>query len=116
MADASELSEREAFGRKMCDVPEYPDVWVQFKTTGYPFKLRRQWEALNSDQSILSEIILPRITEWNFVDIGGAPVGLSSDLSCLDDVDDSLVAWLIRAFFTFWRSDLYAPRKNLSGQ
>ena len=30
-------------GYKQCDLPGWESVWVQFRTTGYPFRLRREW-------------------------------------------------------------------------
>jgi len=105
--DASE------FGMVACGLPDYPGVWVRFVTRGYPFSLRRQWEEAK-DSAVLS-IILPRITDWNMLDVDGNPLPLPPNErppTLLDNVDDAVVIWLIRAFWRFWRIDLTTPRKN----
>src|SRR3990167_692448 len=66
------------FGVVPCGLPDYADVWVRFKTSGYPFALRRQWEQANDDQAIYG-LVLPRIVAWNVRDVDGNPVELPAE-------------------------------------
>jgi len=111
--DASE------FGTVTCGLPEYADVWVRFRTSGYPFSLRKQWEQANDEGAL--DLILPRVVAWNLRDVDGLSVdlpegerqhALQERTLVFDNVDDALVVWMIRAFFMFWRRDLTGPRKN----
>ena len=114
MSDATELSGQE-FGRAVCDRPEYAGVWVQFKTTGYPRKLRREWDAANADATLA--IVLRYVIAWNVRDVDGADVALPDGerpAALMDNVDEAVIVWLIRAFARFWLVDLTAPRPNSS--
>ncbi len=104
MPDTSALAE---FGKKFCDVPGYTDCWVQFKTSGYPRKLRREWDAANVEQVL--EIIARYISAQNLRDIDGQLVSAGASL---DNVEDGVVAWTIRAFANFWLVELLSPRPN----
>ena len=102
------------FGTVYCHLPDYPGVWVRFATRGYPFRLRREWESASTDAALIG-IILPRVTAWNMPDVDGNPIPLPSGergIEILNDADDSLVVWLLRAFWRFWRIELPVPRKN----
>lgn len=110
---ASELSEH-PFGHKACDVPGHESVWVRFKTSGYPRKLRREWDA-TSDADGTWAIVMRYVTDWHLVDVDGAPVELPAGerpVTLVDNVEDAVVSWLMRAFTTFWLAELVAPRKN----
>ena len=103
------------FGTVYCHLPDYPGVWVRFATRGYPFSLRRTWDEVKGDDAVLS-IILPRVTAGNMLDVDGNPISLPPDgerpTTLLDNIDDTVVIWLIRAFWRFWRIELSVPRKN----
>ncbi len=102
------------FGLFHSDVPEYPDAWVQFKTHGYPFGLRAQWDATRSDKTVM-EIVLRYIDSWNLAGIDSQPIALPENdrpIEIIDAIDESLIGWLIRVFVQFWRRDLTEPRKN----
>ena len=102
----------ETFGHKVCDVPTYEHVWVEFKTSGYPRKLRREFDAANATETL--GIVLRYVAEWGMTDLAGQPVTHSPDVACLDDVEDAVVAWLVRTFVSFWLVELTAPRPNSS--
>ena len=102
----------ETFGLKTCDVPTYGHVWVQWKTSGYPRKLRREWDAANADATLA--IVLRYVASWSLTDLDGAAVPLVPETACLDNVEDAVVAWLVRAFVQFWLLELSAPRPNSS--
>ena len=112
---AGAWNEASEFGTVACNLPDYPGVWVRFATRGYPFSLRRTWEEASGDAAVLS-IILPRITVWNVADVDGQTIPLPQNgerpTALLDNVDDAVVIWMIRAFWRFWRIDLSVPRKN----
>jgi len=104
------------FGVLHCDRPEYPEVWVRFKTSGYPFKLRREWDNTESVSARLA-MIIPHIADWNLPDIIGQNVpldGAARDATLFDEIDDLLVMWIVFAFTRFWLYDLAMPRKNSS--
>ena len=98
------------FGRKFCDIPGYTDCWVQFKTSGYPRKLRREVDA--ADAAGVWAIIARYITASNIRDLDGAAVTLTPDIDCLDNVEDAVTFWINRAFYNFWLRELVAPRPN----
>lgn len=103
------------FGLMRCSYSGYESLWVRFRTHGYPFSLRRRWEE--ADDRATLEIVLEYVTEWNLPDVSGAPALLPDGLrsaALLDEVEDSLVIWLVRAFRQFWRVELTQPRKNSS--
>jgi hypothetical protein len=100
----------ETFGHKVCDVPGYEHVWCQFATSGYPRKLRREWDAADSDE--IQRIFLRYITAWHLTDVAGAVVENTREPACLDNVEDAVVVWLLRAFTLFWLKELTAPRPN----
>ena len=113
-ADAMAQPE-EAFGLYRCDIPEYPAVWVRFKTTGYPFKLRRQFDDSKNDRETML-LVLPRVEAWSVVDAEGVvmppPDECIAQPDRLDDIEEALLYWLVRVFYDFWRVKLILPRKN----
>ena len=99
-------------GRIECDAPGYEGVWVRFKTRGYPFKLRQEWRAAD-DVGALA-ILRRYIEDWSVTNMTGAPVLLSDDTALFDDVEETLIVWLIQSFARFWRETLPSARKNSS--
>lgn len=99
------------FGRKFCDIPGYTDCWVQFKTSGYPRKLRREWDAAKED-SVTWEIIARYIAAWNIKDIDGGAVQPSADYAVVDNLEDAVVVWIVKTFQRFWLVELLTPRPN----
>jgi len=61
------------FGYKTCDIESFP-FWVQFKTAGYPRKLRREWDSAGAEETIA--IVLRYVEAWSITDLDGAPVDL----------------------------------------
>jgi hypothetical protein len=104
------MSETEPFGHKTCDVPTYGHVWAQFRTSGYPRKLRREWDASGPDEMLA--IVLRYVADWHVTDLAGALVENSGAAACLDNVEDAVVAWLTRSFIGFWLHELAVPRPN----
>ena len=102
----------ESFNRKACEVAGFESLWVEFKTSGYPRKLRREWD--DADSNGVLGIIMRYVKDWNLTDIHGQPISLTPErpTSLLDNVEDSVVVWLIRAFQAFWLWELPQPRKN----
>ena len=103
---ASELSDA-AFGKKFCDVVGYSDCWVQFRTSGYPRKLRREWTDANPEQTW--DIVMRYVIDWNLRDLDGHILALTEDTG---NVEDAVYIWVIRAFAGFWLTELTAPRPN----
>ncbi len=114
-AVARAWDEASAFGLRHCPLPGYTDVWVQFKTSGYPFSLRRKWDEAKTDTATLA-IILPYVVAWNLTDVDGHPVELppagERSIQTVENIEDGLLMWLIREFNTFWFTELLTPRKN----
>ena len=106
------MSEPETFGLKHCDVPTYEHIWIQWKTSGYPRKLRREWVETGNDAAATFAIVLRYVQAWHMTDVTGAPVENTGDVACLDNVEDAVVSWLFRSFQGFWLIELPAPRPN----
>lgn len=98
-------------GKKVCTIPGYEAVWVQFATHGYPRKLRREWDESKGGDDTLA-IVLGKVTAWHLIDIDGQPVTALGDVRALDNVEDAVVVWLTRAFTEFWLRELTAPSPN----
>lgn len=98
------------FGTKQCDVPGYEDCWVSFRTSGYPRKLRREWDEAEVDERYAT--LLGYVSAWNLRDLAGAALENTRQPGCLDNVEDAVAVWLLRAFTTFWLVELPAPRPN----
>lgn len=110
MPEATELSVL-PFGRKTCDLAGYEACWVQFKTSGYPRKLRKEWDATTTADSVWS-IVGRYLADWHLVDLAGQAVPVATDLALLDDVEDALVTWVINTFSSFWLTEATVPRPN----
>lgn len=112
---AAEWAAVSEWGLYRCELPEQPAAWVQFKTTGYPFKLRRQWEEAKNDAEVLA-LVLPRVERWSITGANGEPLAdpqaCLADLHLLDELEEALLMWLTRCFWDFWRVKLLQPRKN----
>jgi hypothetical protein len=108
-------NEHSTFGVRHCPLPGLTDLWVKFKTSGYPFKLRKQWDAAKTDTATLA-VLLPYIVEWNLIDVDGQPVALPDvaerTVETVANIEDALLMWLIREFTVFWFTELLTPRKN----
>ena len=106
MADLEEL------GKVSCTLPGYESVWVRFKTRGYLFKLRQEWR--DTDDRGALEIISRYIVDTNFPSGNGQPLEFMEPRAAalFDDVEESLIVWLINAFVRFWRVELPSAPKN----
>ena len=104
----------EELGKKICNMPGYELVWVRFKTRGYPFKLRQEWR--DTDDRGALDIILRYVVDANIPNGKGTPVPLDAvtprTAVLLDDVEESLIVWLINTFVRFWRVELPSAPKN----
>lgn len=98
-------------GKKTCTLPGYEACWVQFKTSGYPRKLRREWDESKGGDDTLA-IVLRYVTAWHLTDLEGQPVTAIGDVRALDNVEDAVVSWLSRTFAEFWLRELTAPTPN----
>jgi len=114
-AVARAWDEASPFGVRHCPLPGYTDVWVKFKTSGYPFSLRRKWDEAKTDTATLG-LILPYVVEWNLTDVDGQAVDLPAagerSIETVANIEDALLMWLIREFSVFWFTELLTPRKN----
>ncbi len=114
-AVAHAWNEASEFGTRHCPLPGYTDRWVKFKTSGYPFGLRRKWDEAKTDAATLT-IALKYVAAWNLTGIDGQPVELPADgtrpIELVDNIEDALLMWLIRDFVLFWFTEVLAPRKN----
>lgn len=108
MTETQALAE---FGKKQCTVPGYESCWVRFKTSGYPHKLRREYDDAKTATAIWA-IVTRYVAEWQLTDLTGQPVPFAPELDAVDNVEDAVVSWLIRAFTDFWLRELLQPRPN----
>lgn len=104
------MTESLPLGKKVCSVAGYEECFVVFKTSGYPRKLRKEWDDSKGGDDTLA-IVLRYVTAWNITDLAGQSVA-PGDLRALDEVEDAVVAWLTRAFVDFWLRELTAPSPN----
>ena len=96
-----------------CDAPGFEGVWVRFKTRGYPFKLRQEWRDVDDVGAL--EILTRYIEEWSVPDTAGLQIIPLVELPArFDDVEETLIVWLIQSFARFWRETLPSARKNSS--
>lgn len=93
-------------GRKTCPVAGYESCFVQFATRGYPRRLRKEWDAADPDGVL--RIVLHYVVDWQLTDTAGQPVARTADPAGLDNCEDAVVNWLIRAFAEHWLQDLPA--------
>lgn len=102
-------------GRKQSPLAEYPDVWVEFKQSGYPFKLSRTLDK-SKDATETIRIILGYVTAWNMTDVDGAMVELPDrggrTPEILDNVDEALTTWFVKAFYEN-RADIIKSKNSL---
>ena len=89
-------------GTRKSPIAEYPDVWVQFKASGYPFSLTRTLDK-SKDALETMRIVLSYVIAWNMTDIEGRvielPVNGARGPEILDNVDEALTTWVIKAFY-----------------
>lgn len=106
----------ETFGRYECEAQ--PGTWVQFRTSGYPFKLRKQWRDVFKEAEVL-EFVLKYVADWSLKTVDGTPVVLppapgERKAALVDDVENVVVAWLVSIFGTWLMGDSVRPPKNSS--
>jgi len=81
-----------------CDQPAFPGAFVEFRDRPWKFgDRRRTLEA--TDDALALGIILPYVTGWNIKDCDGKAVAVEDGVDALNEVEDGLVIWLIRAWF-----------------
>ncbi len=90
-------------GTIKCPIDEFPDVWAQFKTSGYPFSPSKTLDEPRAAEISL-EIILRYVVAWRIIDIDGNEVSLPDEVSArqasmMDNVDEVLATWLVKAFY-----------------
>ena len=85
------------------------NAWVEFKASGYPYKLQRQIREERGDENTL-RLILPYITDCHLpkADGNGYTEGLITPED-LDEVEEAAVIGIIREFFTFRQERLFNP-------
>ena len=82
--------------RVECDLPAYAGkVWVDFRETGWKFKDRRTILETTSDLVALN-MIVGYVEAWQIPDTSFVAGG---GIELLDEADDDIVGWLVRAWF-----------------
>lgn len=81
-----------------CPLEGFRDTWVEFRDKGWTFGDRRHVIEAVTDSAAVN-IILGYVERWNLKDTSGLEVPIKKDIEVLDQVDDVLVVWLIRAWF-----------------
>lgn len=99
------------FNKKTCSLSGYEQCWVEFKTSGYTRKFRKNWIATNLPDEIVG-LTLKNVTAWRMLDVDGNEIPLSTDPEALDNAEDALVVWLTRTFGDFAFIELVRPQKN----
>ena len=83
------------------------NAWVEFRASGYPFKLRQQLREATNDEEILA-IIIPYIEACSIPSNGTtlASIGKIEDLL---DVEEVVVSDIIWKFYDFRAERLREP-------
>ena len=84
------------------------NTWVEFKKSGYPFKLSRQLKDSNKENEIL-DIVLGYVTACHIPTLDDAWLDAVATKDALDNVDEQLVVWVIREFYEFRQERMYSP-------
>jgi hypothetical protein len=86
--------------RIKCDLEGFEKNWIDFRETSWPFGDRRSMLEDNSDIKALT-VILGYVESWSLVNVSNKAVTFDPDgnIDLLNDVDDTLVGWLISAWF-----------------
>lgn len=84
------------------------DAWVEFKSSGYPFKLRKQLKEARDDESVIA-ILVPFIDKCHIPVIGGDALTKITGIDDLADVEEKITAQLIYAFYDFRGERLSEP-------
>lgn len=89
------------------------DAWVEFKPSGYPFKLRRQLKEASDDEAVLT-IILPFVVNCQIPREDGTFITGYPILDNLMEIDEQLVSDIIWKFYDFRGERLREPlSKNI---
>lgn len=83
-------------------------AWVEFKASGYPFKLRKQLKAATDDESVI-DILVPFIEKCSIPVIGGETLERITGIDDLANVEEKTTAQLIYAFYDFRGERLSEP-------
>lgn len=83
-------------------------AWVEFKATGYPFKLKRMLREAPSDNEVI-ELIAPFIVACEVPAIDGTTVTSIKSLADLENIEERVVAELIYEFYNFRGERLGEP-------
>jgi hypothetical protein len=81
-----------------CDLEGHKDLWVEFREDRWTFGDRRKVSESFSDSLALT-IILGYVEAWHLLDVNGKEVEFVKELEGLDDMDDRVVVWIVRAWF-----------------
>lgn len=83
-------------------------AWVEFKASGYPYKLKKQLREASDDEAVL-QIILPYIVACSLPTVDGNVVASVSGTDDLVDVDETIVSQVIWKFYDFRGERLREP-------
>jgi len=84
------------------------DAWVEFKPSGYPYKLGRQLRETRQEGDVLT-IIASYVIACHLPKLDGAWLDKAEKADDFDDVDEQVVIGVIRAFYDFRQERMYAP-------
>ena len=81
--------------------------WVEFKPSGYPFKLRKQLQG-NDDEAVLG-IVLPFVTGCSLTRADGTKLEKIESIEDVADVDEKTVTDIIWRFYEFRADRMREP-------
>lgn len=84
------------------------NAWVEFKNSGYPFKLQRQLKEAREDVAVLS-LIIPYVEKCHLPMASGGTLETMSNASDLDEIDEAAIVQLIKEFYAFRQERMYSP-------
>ena len=94
--------------RVLGDGTESGSCWVEFKSSGYPFKLQRQLKEARDDVSVIS-LIVPFVQTCHLPTVTGGVLTTVLSIDDLSEVDEATVVLLIKEFYAFRQERMYSP-------
>ena len=84
------------------------NVWVEFRNSGYPFKLQRLLKEAR-EEGVLLDLIVPYIQSCHLPMTNGEALDHITVSDDLAEVDEQTVAQLIKEFYAFRSERMYGP-------
>lgn len=75
-------------------------IWVEFKDSGYPFKLRKDLQKASNDEETLT-LVIPYVVRCHIPTVDGVWLEKINSFDDLLEVDERIAINIFLAFFEF---------------